>query len=192
MWERKKYAIIFTLLSIIINGILLLPTTGHTAENESPYYLYAIRGGILAHDINILAHSEEDGVDFNLELLFTSPDWLEWLWAPHPHLGVTIHSQGDTHQIYSGLTWEKLFSNNIFINLGCGLSLHSGNLKNSHHKRHEKELGSSLLFREALEVGYQLNRHHSLSLLFFHISNAGLSSENDGMNHLGIRYGYSF
>ncbi len=192
MPKRKKYAIIFTFLSIIISEALLLPTAGRTAENKSSNYLYAIRGGILAHDINLFAHSEENGIDLNLELLFTSPDWLEWLCKPHPHLGVAIHDQSDTHQIYSGLTWEKLFINNIFINLGLGLSLHSGNLKCSHHNCNEKKMGNSLLFREALEVGYQLHRHHSLSLLFFHISNAGLSSENDGMNHLGIRYGYSF
>jgi len=74
---------------------------------------------------------------------------------------------------------------------GLGLTLHSGNLKCS-HGCHDKELGSALLFREALEAGYQINRHHSLSLIFFHISNARVYSENDGMNHLGVRYGYSF
>ena len=191
MRKRKKHPFIFIFVSIILSGSLLLPTSGHTAENENSGYLYALRGGILAHDINLFAHSEESGVDLNLEILFTSPGWLEWLWAPHPHIGIAIHSQGDTHQLYSGLTWEKIFSNNIFINLGLGLTLHSGNRKGSQHYN-GKEMGCALLFREALEVGYQIDQHHSFSLIFFHISNAELYSENDGMNHLGLRYGYSF
>ncbi|MBN2810251.1 MAG: acyloxyacyl hydrolase [Deltaproteobacteria bacterium] len=71
-----------------------------------------------------------------------------------------------------------------------GLTLHNGTRKAS--KRDEKELDSDLLFREALEVGYQIKQHQSLSIFFFHISNAGIYSENDGMNHLGIRNGYTF
>ena len=179
--------------TLIICAMLLLPISGYTAETEKEgsSYLYAIRGGIMIHDVNILGHSEESGADFNLELLFSSPDWLEWLWAPHPHIGVAIHSQGDTHQVYSGLTWEKIFSNNIFLSLGLGLTLHSG-ARECSQRCNVKELGSDLLFRESLEAGYQINRHHSLSIIFFHISNAGLLSENDGMNHLGLRYGYSF
>ncbi len=191
MRKRKKQLITIALFAITLSVLFLLSTSSHATENKSSGYLYAIRGGILAHDINIFAHSEENGVDFNLEILFTSPGWLEWLWAPHPHLGVAIHSQGDTNQVYSGLTWEKLFSNNIFLNIGLGLTLHSGNRECS-HSCNEKEMGCALLFREALEIGYQIDRHHSLSLIFFHISNAGLCSKNDGMNHLGLRYGYSF
>ena len=193
MQKIKTRLIFFAIPALIICATFLLPTSGHTAEaeNEGTSYLYAIRGGILAHDVNIFAHQEEEGVDFNLELLFATPDWLEWLWAPHPHLGVALHSQGDTHQIYSGLTWEKLFCNNIFLSLGLGLTLHSGTTECS-DCHNEKELGSALLFREALEVGYQIDQHHSLSILFFHISNVELCSENDGMNHLGLRYGYSF
>lgn len=194
MRKIKTRLIFFAIPALIICAALLLPTLGHTteAENEGTGYIYAIRGGIMIHDVNILGHSEESGADFNLELLFNSPGWLEWAWAPHPHIGVAVHSEGDTHQVYSGLTWEKLFENNVFLNLALGLTLHSGTRECSNHDCNEKELGSDLLFREALEVGYQFNQSHSLSILFFHISNAGLCSENDGMNHLGLRYGYSF
>ncbi|MBN2705144.1 MAG: acyloxyacyl hydrolase, partial [Deltaproteobacteria bacterium] len=109
-----------------------------------------------------------------------------------PHLGVVLHNEGETHQLYGGLTWEKDFGRHYFINLGLGLSLHSGTRKCKHGHCDDKELGSALLFREALEVGLRLDRHQTLSLFFFHISNAGLVDENDGMNHLGLRYGYSF
>jgi lipid A 3-O-deacylase len=186
-----KKCTLITIFAITIGGVIIFPKSGSSAENTYSNYLYAMRSGILVHDINMLGSSKENGVDFNVELLFQSPELLECIWAPHPHLGVAIHSQGETNQIYSGLTWEKLFKNNLFMNIGLGLSLHDGN-QVCPDGCHEKELGCALLFREALEAGYQLNQHHTLSIIFFHISNARLCRENDGMNHLGIRYGYSF
>jgi len=189
--KKIKVRTLISIIAIIVCAVIIHPTPGDSAEESEFSYLYAIRGGILVHDIGILGSSKENGVDFNLEVILKSPELLKCIWAPHPHLGIAIHSQGETHQIYSGLTWEEQFCNNFFINLGLGLTLHSGNLKCS-HGCHDKELGSALLFREALEAGYQISRHHTLSLIFFHISNARLYSENDGMNHLGVRYGYSF
>ena len=53
-------------------------------------------------------------------------------------------------------------------------------------------LGTRVLFRIPFELGYQITARHSLSLLFDHVSNAGLASSNEGMDTIGVRYGYSF
>jgi hypothetical protein len=54
------------------------------------------------------------------------------------------------------------------------------------------ELGCRVLFRESLSVGVRFMKHHSLSVMVDHISNAGLCDHNDGLDTLGVRYGYRF
>jgi hypothetical protein len=50
-----------------------------------------------------------------------------------------------------------------------------------------------VLFHIPAEVGYRFDDHTSLSAYFFeHMSNAYTVSPNEGMDRLGIRYGYRF
>lgn len=56
----------------------------------------------------------------------------------------------------------------------------------------DKELGSRVLFRQALEIGYDLDDQWSASVYFSHISNASLADENEGLNNLGLRIGFRF
>jgi len=41
-------------------------------------------------------------------------------------------------------------------------------------------------------LGYNLSRRQRLSILFVHLSNAYLAYPNEGLDTIGIRYGYSF
>ena len=47
------------------------------------------------------------------------------------------------------------------------------------------------LFREAMDFGYRLGGH-GISLHLAHISNAKLCDKNEGLETVGLRYGYSF
>src|SRR5437764_1156626 len=42
--------------------------------------------GLLKHDIGIFGHHKETGGDVNLELLFTSPDFLKIIGPPRPQI----------------------------------------------------------------------------------------------------------
>ena len=55
-----------------------------------------------------------------------------------------------------------------------------------------KAFGSRVLFHIPVELGYRFDQHNSLSVYFEHMSNAGLASSNEGMDFLGMRYGYKF
>jgi lipid A 3-O-deacylase len=153
-----------------------------------------LKAGVLDHDF---IHRKESGVDFNGEVLFTSPAFLAWLWAPRPHIGFSVNSAGDTDQAYAGLTWtlvgrQAMFveADKVFVDYGFGVSFNDGDLDEKRDNR--KELGSRALFRLSLEAGYSFVPHHSLSAYVDHESNAGLSAHNEGMNAVGIRYGYQF
>ncbi len=147
-----------------------------------------IRGGILAHHLVPTLTHKEPGADINLEILFHSPDFLGVIGSPRPHVGFAVNTGGDTSQLYAGLTWEWDFWRNMFVSLALGGAIHDGDL--DVRSNDEKELGCRVLFRAAVELGYRFRQRHSLSLYIDQISNGGICDQNEGLELLGIRYGY--
>ncbi|MBF0307613.1 MAG: acyloxyacyl hydrolase [Alphaproteobacteria bacterium] len=147
-----------------------------------------VRGGLLAHDVAILGSHEEEGVDVNAEILFRSPQVLRPLLAPRPHVGVDVNTLGDTSVAYAGLTWQTDIGP-LWGALAFGGAVHDGEID---EKPGAKGLGSRALFRLAGEVGWYASPHVSISLLYDHYSNATLAEDNEGLNNLGLRFGYRF
>jgi len=152
--------------------------------------LSEVRLGVLKHDVGLISSATEEGYDGNFELLFASPDFLDIVFAPRPHIGAAINSSGDTSQGYAGLSWTVDFFDGVFGELSVGGAVHDGDLANNNDT--QNEFGCRILFRESLSLGYRFDEHHSISAMFDHISNAGFCDENDGMDNAGIRYGYRF
>ncbi len=159
-------------------------------ENNVPKSITDLRVGLLLHDTGPFSNTKEDGLDVNVELLFESPSYLEQIGSPKPHLGLTLNNSSDTNQIYGGLTWNWGFDGGYFIDLSFGAALHDGETETD--RTDKKSLGCSLLFRESLGLGYVISGPHSVMLHFDHISNAKLCDRNEGLENLGLRYGYSF
>jgi len=155
--------------------------------------LSEVRLGILDHDFGLVSSATESGVDGNIEFLFTSPDFLSYILSPRPHLGASINSDGDTSQGYFGLTWTADIYDNFFVELSVGGAIHDGETDIQNEDAIEKnDLGCTLLFRESLSAGVIFFERHSISVMFDHISNAGFCGDNDGLDNLGVRYGYRF
>ena len=49
-----------------------------------------------------------------------------------------------------------------------------------------------MLFHLSGELGYRMDEHFDAAVYFEHISNAGLSNPNPGLNNIGVRFGYRF
>lgn len=153
--------------------------------------LSEVRLGAMAHDVGILGRSEEDdAIDVNAEILFVSPDFLEPIWSPRPHIGITANTNGDTSQIYGGLAWDWNFWGPFFVEGTLALTVHDGELDPV--RSDKKALGCRVLFRESVSLGARFLERHSLSLMLAHISNASLCDNNEGLDTFGIRYGYRF
>ena len=150
--------------------------------------------GALIHDEGpFSSHKEADSVDVNLEVQFVSPEVLEVIGSPRPHLGADINTVGDTSSFYFGLTYEwDDFDvwKGFFIGFSIGGAYHDGETNNAPADR--KELGCSLLFRGSFEFGYRFWDTHGISLMLDHISNAKLCDHNEGLENVGLRYGYRF
>jgi lipid A 3-O-deacylase len=156
-----------------------------------------VRVGALAHDVTLGGSHVESGVDINAEILFRSPSFLSFAFSPRPHLGGSVNSDGNTDQVYLGLTWEAtLFrgmfrqGDRLFVDLSLGGAYQDGYLNGAPPDR--KRLGSSILFRESVEIGYGLTPAVSVSAFVDHISNANLAGHNAGITNVGGRIGYKF
>lgn len=174
-------------LFIIPLVLICMPVCGLA---DSP--VRELRLGVLSHDVDGLwsGSSQEDGIDFNAELIFT-PSYHFWGGELRPNIGVSINDSGDTSKLYGGGLWEYTWSNGIFFDVGGGVAVHDGETDQT-NEQGKKHLGSSVLFRVSFEAGFMPVEGHRVSLMFDHISNAYLADPNDGMDTLGLRYGFMF
>ena len=151
-----------------------------------------LRCGVAAHDVDGLwsGSSKEKGPDIHVEALFNRPLFRLFSATAYPNGGASINTRGDTSKIFGGLLLQWEPSGSFFFSTGIGLVLHNGKRDTASTDR--KSLGSRLLFRIPVEIGYAITRHHRVMILFDHVSNAYLASPNEGMDTLGILYGYRF
>ncbi len=151
-----------------------------------------VRAGVLAHDVGPFADKEEDGVDYNAEILFQRPK--DHPLVPRPHAGVALNSAGDTNRFYGGFTWDYQAPSKLFLELGLGAVYHDGGTSASLNAEIEgrKTLGCSVLIRGSFSVGYNLTERHNLSILLDHMSNADFCQSNEGSDSVGLRYGFRF
>ena len=166
--------------------------------------------GLFIHDRGPTSDKHEGGVDPNWEIQLNGPDWKLWRWigSPFPMVGLTPNFNGDTSVLYGGLTYELSLSNrltdeftrnltkNLFVAGSVGLALHNGPLhKNKSDCEHHSDCGFGyrVLPRLSGEIGTKFWHNHGLSLFYDHMSHKGiLPGENEGIDHLGIRYHYTF
>ncbi len=148
--------------------------------------------GALAHDVPDLwsgFRAEPSSVDINVEAIF-SPSVAFLGGTIRPALGASINTQGYTSDVYLDARWQLEMNCGVFLGLGVGAAVHDGQLKLEHWD--EKALGSRVLFHIPVELGYRFDAHNSLSIYFEHMSNAYTVDPNEGMDRLGVRYGYRF
>ena len=138
------------------------------------------RGGFFIHDVaDWWGHQKKEaGFDINGEVI-VGAGWIR------PAAGMNINSQGYTSKLYGGVVVEPDLGN-LLLGFSFGGAVHTGGL----HGDVGRKLGSRLLFRVSLEVGWKLGNHR-LTIMIDHISNAGLAV-NAGLDVVGFRYGYSF
>lgn len=159
--------------------------------NDGGGFVSEIRIGALLHDRGPTTRRIEGGVNGNFEVLFSKLDFLDFVWSPRPLVGVSINSRGDISQAYIGLGWQwDLDWRGTFVGFSLGGSIHNGDINTDRNDK--KDLGCRALFRESAEVGIHFDARHSLSLMFDHISNAYICSQNEGLDTFGVRYGYRF
>ena len=189
MTKRICFALALILfLPLHGNADPVTPPVRNQAENGC---LNEIRMGLLAHDADHLwsGSRKESGVDLNAEVIFKKATVDLFNGVLRPNLGISINNRGDTSRIYGGILWE-LDTPSVFLNLGIGAALHDGERETK--RDNKKALGSRVLFRIPIEIGLTLYGRHRVSVLFEHVSNGYLAHPNEGLDAIGLRYGFLF
>ena len=173
--------------------IPILSGSGYAFEQPSAGgWLQEIRIGLAAHDVDGLwsGESKEPGTTIGVEAIFGHTLFHLLGATANPNVGLSLSMQGDTSCLYGGflLRWSQLAS--IAVATGFGLAVHNG--KRSTDAADRKSLGSRVLFRVPIQIGYALTAQHWITLAFDHVSNGYLAAPNDGMDTLGVFYGYRF
>lgn len=184
MRKKNLKAAVSLACCLIMIGSTAFATAGQAILSE-------IRVGVLEHDADNLwsGFSRENGTDFNGELIF-APYAELWGGKLRPRLGASINDGDYTSKVYGGGLWEYAWTNGLFIDLGVGMAIHDGEKESN--EPDAKELGRNLLFHFSLDLGYTFATHHRISLMIDHMSNAYTVDPNEGLDTVGIRYGYLF
>jgi lipid A 3-O-deacylase len=161
------------------------------AEGGAGGFVHELKGGVLVHDVDNLwsGFSRENGFDINAEAIF-SPSVNILGGDLRPALGASLSTSSDTSKVYLDARWEYGVDNGLFFAFGVGVAAHNGEQHLVNNDR--KALGSQILFHIPIEVGYHIDNHHGISVYFDHVSNAYTQDENEGLDTLGLRYGYRF
>ncbi len=149
-----------------------------------------ISWGVLAHDHGPFTDTKEEGLNSHIEIRFASPDFLDIIGGPEPHIGANINTKGDTSQVFAGLSYEWRIWSGLFAGFSLGGAYHGG--ETDSHKADRKDLGCHFLFRESVTLGWEITENHKIAGIFDHISNAKLCDHNEGLENLGLRYSYRF
>lgn len=158
----------------------------------------AVRVGIFAQACCGIGTSKEDGAAFSGEVAFSSPKFLSVLRSPRPVIGFVVATDSDaTSQIYAGLEWQLDLPAGFFVSTTLGGAVHNGEtnfdpVADFDRVDETNFLGCRGQFRVAGDIGRRIVPGVNASFHWAHISNAGLCSVNEGLDHIGLRVSVGF
>ncbi len=186
----------FSARAAVIVGLAVALAASMANDAYANDLLYALKVGVLAHDVPDLWSGfqvEHNAADINIEAQFAAAWALPW-GAIRPVIGGSINTRGDTSDGYIDARWQGDLQSGVFFGLGLGAAVHDGATGPGPNDENwdKKWLGSRVLFHIPIEIGYHLDEHSDVSVYFEHMSNAYTQKYNEGMDRIGLRYGYRF
>ena len=180
---------------LIAGALAMVPVAGLVASpaaRAEDNFIREVKVGGLYHDPGFLWSRfslEPHLADVNIEVQF-GPH-VDVLWGSlRPVVGATVNTRGFTSKAYVDARWEIESPTGIFFALGIGAAVHDGTIGPTAYDR--KALGSRVLFHVPAEIGWRWDGHNSVSVYFEHISNGYTQDYNEGLDAIGLRYGYRF
>lgn len=157
-------------------GSLAVSTAAQAEElaASQPAHLYA---GIGLFDVS---DSQKDSAAvFDIGYI---PDY-NIIWEIRPLIGGFVNSKGAGYA-HIGLSRSIFITDNFLARIQWGFGAYG--------EGNSMSLGQTFEFREQLELGWQFDGGDMVSAYFWHLSNAGISDTNPGVNAAGVYYSAAF
>jgi len=165
-----------------------------------------VKVGVLAHNIcitNCKNADKEDGPIVDVQVNFKSPDFLKYVWSPHPYVSISPNVSGDTSFAAVGLEWRWEFADGWAFVPGFGYAIHDGEVKNKFPNGTPQATqfsddhvlyGSRDLFRTTFAFQREFGEHWRGEVVYAHYSHGQIlgSGRNQGTDQAGVRIGYKF
>ncbi len=151
------------------------PARNITQRPAAPPPPAAAEATLLAFAIGVYDINDNEGAgEFRLEWRGRA-----WRWRLRPLAGVMASSDAAIYA-YGGLAADFDLGRRVVLtpSLAAGLYQDGGG----------KDLGSVIEFRSAIELAWKFDGGARLGLMFYHLSNAGLSDNNPGTEVLSLGY----
>ncbi len=173
----------------------------------------AARAGIDEVHVGVMAHNvcvtdcknagKEDGPNFEFQVSFDSPGFLQWAGAPQPYVMASVNTAGATSFGGLGFEWRWEFADGWAVEPGLGYIVHDGEALNpfangtpeaAAFAEQHVQLGSRDLFRTSLGLTRDFEGPWEAEIFFSHLSHGQILGEgrNQGMDQLGVRLGRQF
>lgn len=131
----------------------------------------------------------ERGADIAVGYRFRPIESWRAIGSPAPYVLASINTAGDTSFAGGGLSWS-VGKGRLYLRPAIGLVVHDGDTRRIDPATgRDRGLGSRVLFKPELAVGWRASERLSVEASWMHISHAQLfdSNQNPGIDMMGLR-----
>ncbi len=144
----------------------------------------------------------KEGENAEIEIVSSSPDFLNIIGSPRPYVMASINTSGDGVNFGGvGLLWRWEFAEGWAFEPGFGYIIHDGELDNpfpdntpqaAAFSAEHQLLGSRDLFRTSLALEREFGSRFAAQLYYEHMSHGQILDEgrNQGLDYVGLRLIY--
>lgn len=190
---------------MLLGSTLFLALAGMAAPAHAK--IEEFRVGVVGNirdDHGDIVEGKHEGANVELELISSSPDFLNLLGSPRPYLMGSVATDEDGVNFGGvGLLWRWEFAEGWAFEPGFGYILHDGEIDNPYaegspeataFEEDNQLLGSRDLFRTSFALERELGERAAMQIYWEHMSHGQILDEgrNQGLDYVGVRFSYRF
>jgi lipid A 3-O-deacylase len=146
----------------------------------------------------------KEGENVELEIVSSSPDFLNIIGSPRPYAMVSVNSSDDGVNFGGvGLLWRWEFADGWAFEPGFGYIIHDGEIDNpfpdntpqaEEFSAENQLLGSEDLFRTTFALEREFGNRVAAQVYWEHMSHGQVLDQgrNQGLDYVGLRFTYRF
>jgi lipid A 3-O-deacylase len=160
--------------------------------------------GNIRSDHGDIVEGKHEGANIEIELVSSSPDFLNLIGSPRPYAMVSVATEEDGVNFGGvGLLWRWEFADGWAFEPGFGYVVHDGEIDNpfpdnspqgNAFEEDNQLLGSRDLFRTTFALEREFGERAAMQLYWEHMSHGQIldSGRNQGLDYVGLRFSYRF